>query len=202
VQEQMRNGTLLVDGRTREAFAREHIPNALNFGLDDSFATYVGWLLPFNIPLMILIEDKEGRREAVVQLVRIGYERVEGYLDGGLASWKAAALPTSQFASIDIATLYKRWSQREPLVILDVRWPDEWRNGHIPGAHHIHIADPAQRMDDLSREQTIVTLCHSGYRSTNCLSFHAMLYCPRTPERKEIPSNARYIAHAEPLYCR
>ncbi|GAC1356631.1 MAG: hypothetical protein NVSMB38_38340 [Ktedonobacteraceae bacterium] len=32
---------------------------------------------------MILVEDEEGRREAVVQLVRIGYEQIEGYVDGG-----------------------------------------------------------------------------------------------------------------------
>ncbi|HLI88676.1 MAG TPA: MBL fold metallo-hydrolase [Ktedonobacteraceae bacterium] len=165
VRERMRAGMPLVDGRPRDAFAREHIPGALNIELGDSFATYVGWILPFNTPLMILIEDEEGRREAVVQLVRIGYERVEGYLDGGIAAWRAAALPAGQFPGMDIGTLYKRWSRHEGLIILDVRRDDEWRQGHIPGALHIHIGDLAQHLHELPDDQPIATLCASGFRA-------------------------------------
>lgn len=117
---------------------------------------------------MILIEDEDRRREAVVQLIRIGYERVEGYVDGGIQAWKAAALPTGQFPSMDIETLYKRWSPRscrEPFVVLDVRRSDEWRDGHIPGALHVHIGDLAQRINELPRDQPIVTLCRTGHRA-------------------------------------
>ena len=168
VQERMRSGVPLVDGRWRETFAREHVPGSLNIELDSSFSTYVGWTLPFNVPIMILIEDEDRRREAVVQLIRIGYERVEGYVDGGIQAWKAAALPTGQFPSMDIETLYKRWSPRscrEPFVVLDVRRSDEWRDGHIPGALHVHIGDLAQRINELPRDQPIVTLCRTGHRA-------------------------------------
>ena len=165
VQGSMRAGMPLVDGRSREAFARGHVPGSLNIELESSFATYVGWTLPFNVPLMILIEDEDGRREAVVQLIRIGYERVEGYVDGGIAAWTAAALPTSQLASMDLETFYTRWSRREPFVVLDVRRSDEWGEGHIPGALHIHVGDLAQRLHELPADQPIVTLCHSGHRA-------------------------------------
>jgi hydroxyacylglutathione hydrolase len=165
VEVRMRNGIPLVDGRRREAFAREHVPNALNIELDSSFGTYVGWTLPFNTPLMILIEDEDGRREAVVQLIRIGYERVEGYVDGGMQAWKAAALPTSQFESIDLETFYKRWSQHEPFVVLDVRRSDEWGAGHIPGALHIHVGDLAERLHELPTDQPIATICRTGHRA-------------------------------------
>ncbi|MBE3560300.1 MAG: MBL fold metallo-hydrolase [Ktedonobacteraceae bacterium] len=165
ILERMQKGIPLVDGRSRDAFAREHIPGSLNIELDASFATYVGWLLPFNVPLMILIEDEEGRREAVVQLIRIGYEQVNGYLDGGLSAWKAAALPTGQFASMDVETLYRHWSRRESLWVLDVRRPDEWRAGHIPGAHYIHLGDLPQRMHELPKDQPIVTFCLTGHRA-------------------------------------
>jgi hydroxyacylglutathione hydrolase len=165
VQERLRAGMPLVDGRGREAFALEHVPGSLNIEVDGSFATYVGWTLPFNVPLMILIEDEDGRREAVVQLIRIGYERVEGYVDGGLSAWKAAALPTSQFASLDLETFYRRWSRRESFVVLDVRRSDEWREGHIPGALHIHVGDLAERLHELPKEPPIMTICHSGHRA-------------------------------------
>jgi hydroxyacylglutathione hydrolase len=165
VQERMLRGMPLVDGRRREAFAHEHIPGSLNIELDDSFGTYAGWTLPFNVPLMILIEDEDGRREAVVQLIRIGYERVEGYVDGGIQSWKAAAMPVNQFEEFDLETFYKRWSRHEPLVVLDVRRSDEWRKGHIPDALHIHVGDLAQRVHELPKDQPIATICHSGHRA-------------------------------------
>lgn len=164
-RERMLQGVPLVDGRRREAFAREHVPGSLNIELDADFGTYVGWMLPFNVPFMILIEDEEGRREAVVQLIRIGYERVEGYVDGGLQAWKAAALPTAQLASMELETLYRRWSQHESLVVLDVRRSDEWRAGHIPGALHMHVGDLPQRMHELPRELPIATICRTGYRA-------------------------------------
>lgn len=165
VQERMRSGMPLVDGRRREAFASEHVPNALNIELDSSFGTYVGWTLPFNVPLMILIEDEDGRREAVVQLIRIGYERVEGYVDGGMQAWKAATLPTSQFEGIDLETFYNRWSRHEPFVTLDVRRSDEWDAGHIPGALHIHVGDLVERLHELPTDQPIATICRTGHRA-------------------------------------
>jgi len=165
VQNRMKRGMPLVDGRGQNAFAQEHVPGSLNVELDSSFATYIGWILPFNVPLMILIEDEEGRREAVVQLVRIGYERVEGYLDGGIDSWKAAALPTSQFEAINVETLYKRWSRHEVLIIVDVRRPDEWREGHIPDAIHVPLGDLAKHLGVLPKDQAVVAICRSGYRA-------------------------------------
>jgi hydroxyacylglutathione hydrolase len=165
VQERMGTGMPLVDGRSRDIFAREHVPGSLNIELDSSFGTYVGWLLPFNIPLMLLIEDKDGRREAVVQLVRIGYEQTQGYLEGGIASWKAAALPVERFERIDIDTLYRRWQQRSLFTVVDVRRDDEWREGHIPDALHFHIGNLPQRLDELPRDRPLVTICRSGHRA-------------------------------------
>lgn len=158
-------GLPVVDGRPRASFALEHIPGSLNIELDSSFATYVGWVLPFNVPLLLVIEDEAGRREAVVQLLRIGYEQVEGYLDGGIASWKAAALPTEHFETLDVGTLYKRLVRNERFTVLDVRRPDEWSNGHVPGALHIHLGELPQRMSELPKDQPIMTMCHSGYRA-------------------------------------
>ena len=81
IQQQLARGMTLVDGRSRVNFAREHIPGSFNIELDSQFSTYIGWLLPYNTPLMILVEDEEGRREAVVQLVRIGWEEINGFVD-------------------------------------------------------------------------------------------------------------------------
>lgn len=165
VNERRLKGMPLIDGRDREAFARLHVPGSLNIELDGTFGTYTGWTVPFNVPLMILIENEPGRREAVVQLLRIGYERVEGFVDGGIQAWQAAALPTSQLKSIDLEALYQRWSRREPGIILDVRRTDEWKSGHIPDALHLPVGNLAQRLQDLPQDQPILTICQTGYRA-------------------------------------
>lgn len=165
VHEHMQAGVPLVDGRPRDDFAHEHVPGSLNIELDSNFGTYTGWVLPFNSPLMILVEDENGRREAVVQLIRIGYEQVQGYLEGGVASWKAAEFPVESFERIDLSTLHQRWESHQPLTILDVRREEEWKEGHIPGAQHIHVADLPQHLNELPQDRPIATVCLTGHRA-------------------------------------
>ncbi len=173
VQGQLADGMRLVDGRSRADFAREHLPGSLNIELDSQFSTYIGWLLPYNTPLMILVEDEEGRREAVVQLIRIGWEEINGFVDGGISSWKAAALPTEQFELIDVEMLYKRWSQRSNLKVIDVRRDDEWKEGHIPGAIHLHIGDLPQHLDEVPRNQPVALICRTRHRAEMAASIIA-----------------------------
>lgn len=165
VEQRMRDGRPLVDGRRREAFAHEHVPGSLNIELDENFGTYVGWLLPFNAPLMLQVEDADGRREAVTQLIRIGYERTRGYLDGGLSAWRASGRPVESFERIDIDELYRRWRQRVALAVLDVRDDQEWASGHIPGAQHLHVGDVPQHLHAVPRNVPVAVICRSGHRA-------------------------------------
>lgn len=166
VRDRMDAGVPLVDGRHRAAFAREHIPGALHIELGSSFSTYVGWLLPFNVPLVLLVEDEAGRAEAIVQLVRIGYEQVQGFLEGGMGAWKATGLPVHSFPRIDVTALHERWAGGEPLTIVDVRRDDEWREGHIPGARHIYVADLPRRLDEIPSDHPVAMICASGFRAS------------------------------------
>ena len=49
--------------------------------------------------------------------------------------------------------------------ILDVREPDEWAEGRIPGAVHIPLGDLAARAGELDPEQPVIVVCRSGVRS-------------------------------------
>ncbi|MGZ3667578.1 MAG: rhodanese-like domain-containing protein, partial [Ktedonobacterales bacterium] len=175
VRSNLDHGVPLIDGRPRQAFAKEHVPGAFNIELDASFGTYVGWLLPFNKPLMLLIDDAAGREEAVAQLIRIGYEQLRGYLDGGVDAWKAAGFPTNSFEAIDIDELHRRWQRHEPLAVLDVRDATEWGNGHIPGSLHIHIGDLMRHLNEIPREVPVATVCRTGHRAEMAASIVAAL---------------------------
>jgi rhodanese-related sulfurtransferase len=63
---------------------------------------------------------------------------------------------------MDAKTLAER---KDELQIVDVRYPNEWEAGHIEGAVHIPRDDLADRLDEVDRERTVVTVCRSGSRS-------------------------------------
>ena len=70
-------GARLVDGRSRRAVTAGHIPGSLTIELGDTFASYVGWILPVGTPLVLVLSERAGAADdAVDQLVRIGFDRL------------------------------------------------------------------------------------------------------------------------------
>ncbi|MCX2727854.1 rhodanese-like domain-containing protein [Thermomicrobium sp. 4228-Ro] len=55
--------------------------------------------------------------------------------------------------------------QQRGALVIDVREPDEWRTGHIPGARLIPLGELPRRLAELDRHQEIVLVCRSGNRS-------------------------------------
>ena len=53
----------------------------------------------------------------------------------------------------------------DQLQLVDVRYDDEWREGHIDGAVHIPEDDLEDRMAELDRGRPVVTVCRAGTRS-------------------------------------
>lgn len=49
--------------------------------------------------------------------------------------------------------------------LLDVREPDEWAAGHVPGATHIPLGQLGARTGELPEDQAIYVICRSGNRS-------------------------------------
>jgi hydroxyacylglutathione hydrolase len=66
---------------------------------------------------------------------------------------------------IDVDTLYRRWQNHTPMTILDVRRDEEWREGHIPHAQHLHLADLPQRIDDVPHDEPVALICRTGHRA-------------------------------------
>ncbi len=51
--------------------------------------------------------------------------------------------------------------------IVDVREPDEWAEGHIPGAMHIPLGQLQVQHKKLDPARPVITVCRSGGRSLN-----------------------------------
>ncbi len=51
-------------------------------------------------------------------------------------------------------------------VLIDVREPDEWRQGHAPGARLIPLGQLSARLGMLPRDRDVLLICRSGNRSS------------------------------------
>jgi hydroxyacylglutathione hydrolase len=155
-------GEWVVDLRSRRAFAAGHLAGALNFGLDGSFATYLGWLIPWGTPLTLLGETPEQVAQAQRELVRIGIDRPDAAATGNPADWSAGqplrSLPVADFAGLEAVR------RDRPVTIVDVRRDREWAESHIEGAVHIPLHELAGRLDEVPAGEVWVH-CHSGYRA-------------------------------------
>ncbi len=162
----------IVDLRSADAFARGHVPDTLSIPYNRSFATWAGWLLPYDADVWLLT-DASGAdgstpaviREAVRDLALIGLDRVAGWFDASaFEAWQARGLEwrdVPQLGAHDLAAL----RIRENVQVLDVRGATEWEAGHLPDTQNIPVgllADAARSLDPL---RPIVLQCQSGARS-------------------------------------
>ena len=129
-------GVWLVDVRDRWAFADLHVSGSWNVEGGDSLSAYLGWLLPFDAPICLVVDDPIGEVEAAEEMLRIGFDHVIGHLHGGLDAWVASGGATSSYETASWGELraHAAGEGGDPAHILDVRQPYEWRGGAIPGS--------------------------------------------------------------------
>ena len=161
-------GEWVVDLRARRAFAAGHVAGTLSFDLDGSFATYLGWLIPWGTPLTLLGRTPEQVAEAQRELTRIGIDRPAAAATGSPGDWAGGralrSYPVADFAGLEAVRHHRR------VVILDVRRDQEWNESHIAGAVHIPIHQLPARIDDVPEGEVWVH-CEAGYRASVAASF-------------------------------
>jgi glyoxylase-like metal-dependent hydrolase (beta-lactamase superfamily II)/rhodanese-related sulfurtransferase len=163
-----RAGAVIVDGRNRDDFATAHLPGSLNIELNAGFASYVGWVLPFDAPLLLVLPDpvEPSLQEAVTQLVRIGWRRLEGWLDGGIGAWPASGGALRSYRSGGVRELCDAFLAGEAPHVLDVRQALEWQWGSIPGSERVFLADLPAQLGRLSPEEVHWVVCSNGHRAS------------------------------------
>jgi glyoxylase-like metal-dependent hydrolase (beta-lactamase superfamily II)/rhodanese-related sulfurtransferase len=161
-------GAHIVDGRERAEFAEGHIPGSLNIELSDSFASYVGWFVPFGSAVVLLLREplEMSLPKAMGHLFRIGYDRVIGVLEGGIAAWTEAGGDIARYAVTTATAARDDVARGARPRLLDVRYPNEWReDGSVADAIELSIGDLQDRLDTLPRDEPITVMCKSGSRA-------------------------------------
>ncbi|MFM8944615.1 MAG: rhodanese-like domain-containing protein [Actinomycetota bacterium] len=160
-------GAVVVDARDRVAFAEAHVPGSLNVEVNEGFGTYVGWMTPFDGEVVLILGDTDEPEEAVAQLIRVGYDRIAGALDGGMATWSGAGRSPRANPAGTTTQLTARRAPGEPTAILDVRQPGEWSSeGIIPGSTRIFVGDLPPHVASLPREREFWIFCTNGHRAS------------------------------------
>ncbi|MFD3789289.1 rhodanese-like domain-containing protein [Streptomyces cyaneofuscatus] len=154
-------GAHLVDVRRVADFAHGHIPGAVSIPLRDQFATWLGWLLPDDTPLVFVAAPAQDLSELTWQALKIGYERLAGHLDGGMDAWTADGGRQQRIELLPADRIAER-------PVLDVRQRAEHLDGHIPGAVHIELGDLAERSADAP--EGAVVACGHGERAMTAAS--------------------------------
>jgi glyoxylase-like metal-dependent hydrolase (beta-lactamase superfamily II)/rhodanese-related sulfurtransferase len=159
-------GAALLDLRPKADFIAQHVPGSVYLAADDQLANRVGFILPPDQPVILLLAPDADAQALGYSLARVGYERVLGYLAGGIAEWAAAGLPVTAGDIQDVSPAeLSELLIANHLVVIDVREPWEYAQGHIPAARLIPLGQLATSLADLDPAQPVATVCASGSRS-------------------------------------
>lgn len=156
-------GAVILDTRGAADFHKSFIPNSINIGLKGDFAPWAGSMIVDTMQPILLVADPGTEEEAIIRLSRVGFDRVNGYLEGGFASWEAAGRETDHIIRIspeDFATKVKPGD-----TVIDVRKPGEYEAEHIQDAYSRPLADIAEWAGKLDPEKHFFLHCAGGYRS-------------------------------------
>lgn len=169
-------GEWVVDLRSRTAFAAGYLPGSLCFPLERSFATYLGWVIPWGTPVTLLGDSPGHIREAQRELVRIGIDRPAGAATGRPEDWAGgrplARLRRASFRDLAAVTGGGNGHRRGGLVVLDVRRRLEWEAAHLTGAVHIPLPELPARLAEVPPGEVWVH-CGAGYRAMAAASLLA-----------------------------
>jgi len=161
-------GALIVDARAPRAHLGAHVPGSVSIPAGSSFGTWLGWVVDADRPVVLIVDDPADLDDLARQALRIGFETIAGYVDGGFEAWRDAGRPVEAGASIGIDALAAsvRAGGSEAPFVIDVRQPSEYEAGHVPGSLHIGAGDLPDALERLPADRPIVTICASGYRSS------------------------------------
>ena len=82
-----------------------------------------------------------------------------------MEQWDNQALPITKLDQMSVQELKESLPPRD-LQIVDVRSPDEWQGGHVPGATYIFLPELEQKAKRLDKKKPVAVYCDSGYRAS------------------------------------
>jgi hydroxyacylglutathione hydrolase len=162
----VKEDAIILDTRHASVFTQGFVPGSIFIGLEGRYAEWAGSLLPFDQP-MVLVTEPGKEKESIVRMARVGFSKVMGFLDGSYEAWVNAGEPVDMIIDVEADELMMDIPHDDRAVVLDVRRPSEFADGHLKDALSLplnEMTDPAT-MANLEEDQNIYVHCAGGYRS-------------------------------------
>lgn len=157
---------IILDSRNAIAFTDGFVPGSLFIGRDGNFVEWALDLLPPSVRIILIAET--GKEAENINLLRgAGFTHIEGFLEGGFDAWKAAGEEIDMIINVDAAEMAMDIPFDEHLVVLDVRRPVEYAEGHVENAVNIPLSDLSDlgNLVQLEERDNLYIHCVRGYRS-------------------------------------
>jgi hydroxyacylglutathione hydrolase len=162
--ERLGENVTVVDVRPAGVAALGLVPQAVNIPTGKSFATWAGWLIPYDRPIYLIAEHEDQAMEAVRDLRLIGLDDVRGWYGAdALRAYERARGPLDVAPQIAVSEL-------NGTTVLDVRGATEFEAGHVPGALHVPLGYLRTRLDEIPRDRPLAVMCAGGGRSPIAVS--------------------------------
>lgn len=161
---------VILDVRSITSYGGAHVPQSMSLP-EGMISAFAGYFLKKDDKLVLVSDNAEQARDSAIHLSRIGFDNIEGRLDGlvGLST-TGAELGSLEF--VDVDTVKNRLSQKsDNWTLLDVRSIDEYKRGHIGEAKHYYLGDLPEILNELDREKHYTVMCGSGARATIAASY-------------------------------
>ncbi|MBX2920671.1 MAG: rhodanese-like domain-containing protein [Chitinophagaceae bacterium] len=156
---------VLVDTRNASEFTDGFVPGSVFIGHEGNIAEWASALLPAEASILLIAPA--GKEEHVAEILTGKGFNVTGCLDGGFDAWKEGGAAVDMIINVDAGELAMDIPFDEKLLVLDVRKPFEFADGHIKDAVNLpldELKDPGN-IANLEETQNIYIHCARGYRS-------------------------------------
>jgi len=162
----MEEDAVVLDTRSTEEFTHSFVPGAISIAVSEKMEEWANSLLSPNDPI-VLITTPGTEKEINDRLAKAGFSNIKGYLDGGYATWQKNGEEEDMIINVEADELMMDIPFDDNLVVVDVRKPSEFADGHLKDAMNIPLADmkdPAS-MANIEDHHNLYVHCAAGYRS-------------------------------------
>ena len=159
---------LIIDVRSEYEYEKGHLLNAINLPYDDDdFKSELNEIIDYK-GKTVLVYCRSGNRseKAAVKLVDNGFKNVKNVTDG-VDEYDYKLVKVDNITGREAEKMINDDKHDKDLIILDVREPKDFNNGHLLNAINIPIEDIDKRMDELRnyKSKDIIVYCNTGRKS-------------------------------------
>ncbi|MEX0721155.1 MAG: MBL fold metallo-hydrolase [Balneolaceae bacterium] len=158
------SNSVIVDTRNRTEFMNGHIQGSLLSPLNKQFNTIAGSYVKEEENIYLII-DEDKVKEAVLDLIRIGLDKVKGFATPKQLqdfAEKGGELFKTETIDFNKADEYLATGE---VNLLDVRKKSEFDEGHHPQAINIAHTRLLERINEVPKSKPVIVHCKSGARS-------------------------------------